>query len=91
MEIDFENAAFTVFIVLITRVILPFDLSLHIPISHVDLNMQRADSRGAATNGKFFFRRHMSQNEYKMKSFLVCFVDIQLEKRFHLRLTRRES
>ncbi len=32
---DFENAAFTVFIVLITRVILAFDLALYIPLSMV--------------------------------------------------------
>lgn len=32
---DFENAAFTVFTVLITRVILAFDLALYIPLSKV--------------------------------------------------------
>ena len=32
---DFENAAFTVFTVLITRVILAFDLALYIPLSRV--------------------------------------------------------
>jgi len=57
---DFENAAFTVFIVLLTRVILVFDLNLYIPISKVDANMQRAHSRNAAVSGKFFFRRHMA-------------------------------
>ena len=60
---DFENAAFSVFIVLITRVILTFDLNLYIPLSRVDLNMQRAHSRGAAGIGKFFFRRHMAELE----------------------------
>jgi len=60
---DFENAAFSVFIVLITRVILTFDLNLYIPLSRVDLNMQRAHSRSAATSGKFFFRRHMADLE----------------------------
>eukprot|EP00586_Coscinodiscus_wailesii_P019552 CAMPEP_0172506918 /NCGR_PEP_ID=MMETSP1066-20121228/199582_1 /TAXON_ID=671091 /ORGANISM="Coscinodiscus wailesii, Strain CCMP2513" /LENGTH=921 /DNA_ID=CAMNT_0013284207 /DNA_START=183 /DNA_END=2948 /DNA_ORIENTATION=- len=60
---DFENAAFTVFIVLLTRVILTFDLNLYIPISRVDANMQRAHSRGAASKGKFFFRRHMAPLE----------------------------
>ena len=33
---DFENAAFTVFVVLITRVVLAFDLSFYIPLSKVD-------------------------------------------------------
>lgn len=32
---DFENAAFTVFVVLLTRIILAFDLHLYIPISKV--------------------------------------------------------
>jgi len=60
---DFENAAFTVFIVLLTRVILAFDLNLYIPLSRVDANMQRAHSRDAAQKGKFFFRRHMAPLE----------------------------
>jgi glutamate--cysteine ligase catalytic subunit len=57
---DFENAAFSVFIVLLTRIILTFDLNLYIPMSRVDANMQRAHSRNAAAKGKFFFRRHMA-------------------------------
>jgi len=60
---DFENAAFTAFIVLLTRVILTFDLNLYIPMSRVDANMQRAHSRNAAAKGKFFFRRHMAPLE----------------------------
>lgn len=60
---DFENAAFTTFITLITRVILTFDLNLYIPLSRVDANMQRAHGRNAALNGKFFFRRHMAPLE----------------------------
>lgn len=60
---DFENAAFTAFIVLLTRVILAFDLNLYIPISRVDANMQRAHSRNATAKGKFFFRRHMAPLE----------------------------
>lgn len=34
---DFENAAFTVFVVLITRVLLAFDLSFYIPLSKVNI------------------------------------------------------
>lgn len=60
---DFENAAFTAFIVLLTRVILAFDLNLYIPLSRVDANMQRAHSRNAAAKGKFFFRRHLAPLE----------------------------
>lgn len=60
---DFENAAFSVFTVLLQRVILTFDLNLYIPISRVDANMQRAHSRNAAAKGKFFFRRHLAPLE----------------------------
>ena len=60
---DFENAAFTVLIVLLTRVILSFDLNLYIPLSRIDANMQRAHSRNASQESKFFFRRHLAPLE----------------------------
>jgi len=60
---DFENAAFAVFIVLLQRTILTFDLNLYIPISKVDANMQRAHSRNSVGPGKFFFRRHLAPLE----------------------------
>eukprot|EP00534_Pseudo-nitzschia_fraudulenta_P007949 CAMPEP_0201144766 /NCGR_PEP_ID=MMETSP0851-20130426/6512_1 /ASSEMBLY_ACC=CAM_ASM_000631 /TAXON_ID=183588 /ORGANISM="Pseudo-nitzschia fraudulenta, Strain WWA7" /LENGTH=927 /DNA_ID=CAMNT_0047419663 /DNA_START=232 /DNA_END=3015 /DNA_ORIENTATION=- len=60
---DYENAAFAVFVVLLQRTILTFDLNLYIPLSKVDANMQRAHSRNAAARGKFFFRRHLAPLE----------------------------
>lgn len=60
---DFENAAFTTFITLLTRVILTFDLNLYLPLSRVDANMQLAHGRNAAVKGKFFFRRHLAPLE----------------------------
>ena len=42
---DAENAAFIIFVVLVTRVILAFDLNLYIPLSKVDENMKRAHVR----------------------------------------------
>ena len=60
---DFQNAAFTVFVVLATRVMLTFDLNLYIPLSRVDSNMQRAHSRDAVKTMKFFFRRHLAPLE----------------------------
>eukprot|EP00537_Pseudo-nitzschia_pungens_P003289 CAMPEP_0172363024 /NCGR_PEP_ID=MMETSP1060-20121228/6497_1 /TAXON_ID=37318 /ORGANISM="Pseudo-nitzschia pungens, Strain cf. cingulata" /LENGTH=923 /DNA_ID=CAMNT_0013085671 /DNA_START=324 /DNA_END=3095 /DNA_ORIENTATION=+ len=60
---DFENAAFSIFVVLLQRTILTFDLNMYIPISKVDANMQRAHSRNAAARGKFFFRRHLAPLE----------------------------
>lgn len=56
---DFENAAFTVFSVLISRVILFFQLNLYIPISKVDENMAIARRRNAITSQKFHFRSHV--------------------------------
>lgn len=73
---DFENAAFTAFIVLLTRVILTFDLNLYIPLSRVDANMQRAHSRNAAAKGKFFFRRHMAPLEEGDDGFGVKYVSM---------------
>lgn len=43
---DFENAAFTVFVVLLQRVILFFDLNLYIPLSLVRVRVcMRARAR----------------------------------------------
>ena len=54
---DFENAAFVVFIVLLTRVILSYKLNLLIPISKVDENMTEAQKRDAVRRSKFWFRK----------------------------------
>ncbi|EFC46617.1 glutamate-cysteine ligase catalytic subunit [Naegleria gruberi] len=53
---DFENAAFTVFIVLLTRAILSFKLNMLMPLSQVDENMKKAHLRDAVLNQKFSFR-----------------------------------
>eukprot|EP01031_Cornospumella_fuschlensis_P029942 gene29942-36163_t len=63
---DFENAAFVVFIVLVTRVILAFDLGLYIPLSKVDENMARAHRVDAVRSQKFFFRKHIAPLEDKV-------------------------
>lgn len=57
---DFENAAFTVLIVLLTRVMLAFDVGFYIPLSKVDENMRRAHGRDAVNKERFFFRRHIA-------------------------------
>jgi glutamate--cysteine ligase catalytic subunit len=53
---DFENAAFTSFIMLLSRVILGFKLNLYMPMSKLEENMQIAGQREACTNGQFWFR-----------------------------------
>ncbi|EGO00094.1 hypothetical protein SERLA73DRAFT_107071 [Serpula lacrymans var. lacrymans S7.3] len=54
---DFENAAFAVFIVLLSRAILSFNINFYIPISKVDVNMGRAQQRDAVHSEKFYFRK----------------------------------
>ncbi|GAV03361.1 hypothetical protein RvY_13795 [Ramazzottius varieornatus] len=54
---DFENSAFVVFIVLLTRVILSFQLNFLIPLSKVEENMKEAQKRDAARQGQFYFRK----------------------------------
>ncbi|PNY27714.1 Glutamate-cysteine ligase, partial [Tolypocladium capitatum] len=55
---DFENAAFSVFMVLVTRAILSFDLNFYIPIKKVDENMERAHAVDAVLREKFYFRKN---------------------------------
>lgn len=54
---DFENAAFSVFMVLVTRAILSFDLNFYIPITKVDENMERAHAIDAVLHQRFYFRK----------------------------------
>ncbi|RKF62632.1 Glutamate--cysteine ligase [Erysiphe neolycopersici] len=61
---DFENAAFAVFIVLLTRVILSFNLNFYIPIRKTDDNMQTAQKRDAVTKEKFYFRKNPFNTKY---------------------------
>ncbi|OJI85490.1 hypothetical protein ASPTUDRAFT_55113 [Aspergillus tubingensis CBS 134.48] len=54
---DFENAAFSIFIVLVTRAILSFDLNFYIPIQRTTENMETAHLRNAVLEQKFYFRK----------------------------------
>ena len=56
---DFENAAFSVFIVLLTRAILSFGLNFYMPLTKVDQNMARAHKRDAVNAQKFWFRKEV--------------------------------
>lgn len=53
---DHENAAFSIFVVLLTRTILYYKLNLYMPLSLVDVNMCRAQKRDAVHTQKFHFR-----------------------------------
>ncbi|KAF2774249.1 GCS-domain-containing protein [Teratosphaeria nubilosa] len=56
---DFENAAFAVFVVLITRAILSFDLNFYLPIPRTTENMEIAHRRDAVLNEEFYFRKNV--------------------------------
>ncbi|CEO95021.1 unnamed protein product (mitochondrion) [Plasmodiophora brassicae] len=53
---DFENAAFTVFVALLSRAILFLELNLYLPISLCDVNLERAHARDAVMTQKFYIR-----------------------------------
>jgi len=53
---DFENAAFTVFVVLMSRVLNALQLNTYIPISKLEENMRVACKRGAVLKEKFWVR-----------------------------------
>ncbi|KAG9077658.1 hypothetical protein FRC06_008784, partial [Ceratobasidium sp. 370] len=54
---DFENAAYAVFVVLLSRAILSSGLNFYVPISRVDENMKRGMKRDAVRGEKFWFRK----------------------------------
>ncbi|XP_077164983.1 glutamate--cysteine ligase catalytic subunit [Paroedura picta] len=58
---DFENSAYVVFVVLLTRVILSYKLDFLIPLSKVDENMKEAQKRDAVRQGMFYFRKDISK------------------------------
>lgn len=61
---DFENAAFSVFVVLITRAILSFDLNFYLPIPRTTENMETAHRRDAVLNDQFYFRKDPLPRRY---------------------------
>ena len=54
---DMENAAYTVFVALISRAILFLNLNFYIPISKVDDNLKRAHKRDAVNTEQFYWRK----------------------------------
>ncbi|XP_034939693.1 glutamate--cysteine ligase catalytic subunit [Chelonus insularis] len=65
---DFENAALVCFIVLLSRVILSYNLNLLIPISKVEENMTRGVKRDAVNTEKFWFRKDITSTADKSQS-----------------------
>ncbi|KZT52177.1 gamma glutamylcysteine synthetase [Calocera cornea HHB12733] len=54
---DFENAALCIFVVLLSRSILHFDVELYVPLSRVDEGMRRAVRRDAVQGERFWWRK----------------------------------
>ncbi|CAK7218866.1 glutamate--cysteine ligase [Sporothrix eucalyptigena] len=65
---DFENAAFAVFIVLVTRAILSFDLNFYIPLARVTENMETAHKRDAVLSERFYFRKNLFNARRRRRS-----------------------
>lgn len=59
---DFENAAYSVFLILISKAILKYNPDFYIPILKIDENMEIAHKVDAAIHEKFWFK-----NPYKWK------------------------
>lgn len=53
---DFENAAFSVFTIIMTRVLLSLKIDLYQPISQIEENMHIAHMRDSVNKGKFWIR-----------------------------------
>jgi glutamate--cysteine ligase catalytic subunit len=63
---DFENAAYSALVTLLTAMIAEFDVDFIMPISQIDENMERAHTRNAVLNEKFFFRTNVTRGkDYK--------------------------
>lgn len=75
---DYENAAYVVFITLLTRVILACKLNFLIPLSLIDENMAEAQNRDAVRSSEFWFRKdimHKSSSKEPLNTVLenaVC-------------------
>ncbi|CAK7273193.1 glutamate--cysteine ligase [Sporothrix epigloea] len=65
---DFENAAFAVFTVLVTRAILSFDLNFYIPLARITANMETAHKRDAVLNERFYFRKNLFRTRRRRRS-----------------------
>lgn len=54
---DFENAAYSCFIVLLSKALLKYRPNLYMKMSNVDSNMETAHKRNSLLNEKFYFRK----------------------------------
>jgi len=83
---DFQNAAFVIFITLLSRAILYYELDLYMPLSKVDYNMQLAHKRNAVMSEKFYFRKSFRQNAVLNALGLMSLKDIICGNEFRVGL-----
>ena len=60
---DFENAAYSIFVVLLTRAILAMNANFYIPMSYVEANMERAENIDAVLNETFWVNKNAFMKE----------------------------
>ncbi|KAL8876794.1 MAG: hypothetical protein Q9198_005075, partial [Flavoplaca austrocitrina] len=66
---DCENAAFSIFVILLTRAILAFDVDFYMPISLVGENMETAHARDAVRCREFYFpATWMTEDAHEVRS-----------------------
>jgi glutamate--cysteine ligase catalytic subunit len=65
---EFENTAFCFFIIFLTRVMKTLGLNFLMPISKVDVNMQRAQLQNACLAQKFYFRQNIFEDDTETSS-----------------------
>lgn len=73
---DYENAAFAVFVILLSRVIKSDNLNFLIPISKVDENMKTATKRDSVRKERFWFRKNMTAQEDSASEDSYCLMSI---------------
>lgn len=66
---DFENAAYVIFVVLLSRMIVSLNLNFQIPMSKVHSNFEKAILRDAALNEKFWFKSNIVTGNCKNNVF----------------------
>ena len=66
---DFENAAYSIFVVLLSRAILAMNANFYMPLSYVESNMEKAENIDAVIKEKFWVNKHAFMKEGGDKDF----------------------
>lgn len=72
---DFENAAVSCFVILLTRVILHYRLNFLMPISKIDENMAIAQKRDACRKEKFWYRKDITNSQKQLNGFTNGYIN----------------